>query len=82
MVMMVMMVMILALVMMVMKDEDERMPSTRSSKYLRRVLARGAGDVGQDRESMRLSKVCHIHGIDTAVKQDASMSMGLGRWYL
>ena len=54
----------------------------KSSKHFRRVLARGACDVGQDRESMRLSKVCHIHGIDTAVKQDASMSMGLGRWYL
>ena len=30
---------------------------------------------------MRLSKVCHIHGIDMAVKQDASRSMGSGRWY-
>ena len=64
----VMMLKMLAVVMMVMKDGHERMPSTRSSKHLRRVLARGACDVGQDRESMRLSKVCHIRGIDMAVK--------------
>ena len=40
----------------------------------------GACDVGKDRKLMRSSKVCHIHGINMAVKQDASMSMGFGGW--
>ena len=69
-----MMVMMMAVVLMVMKDRNERTPPTRSSKHLSRVLARGVCDVGQDRESMSLSKVCHISGIDTAVKQDTSRS--------
>ena len=48
----VMMVMMLPVVM---KDGDDRMPplDDRSSKHLRRVLARGACDVGQDRELRR-----------------------------
>ena len=69
-----MMLKMLAVVMMVMKDRNERTPPTRSSKHLRRVLARGACDVVQDRELKRKSKVCHIHGIDTAVKRDTSRS--------